>query len=143
MNENHPIFRIGNSLRQLNQQFYNAARSEAERFGITPIQFMGLFVLKKHPMIGLGEFSELMYISPSTASGVIKRLTDAGLVLQERPEENRRALVLKLSESGETILRKANESIMQKLSCLMDLSDEEVEQLLRLHGRLLELLRKC
>jgi DNA-binding MarR family transcriptional regulator len=140
--EQNPILRIGESLRELNRLFFHTARMDAEICGVTPIQFMALRMLHKYPMIGLQELSQLMHTGASTASGVVDRLEKAGLILRKRAESNRRAIVLQLSPAGETLLAKADERIMKRLSPLKQLSDEDVEQLLRIHSKMIDILQK-
>lgn len=143
MEENNPIIRIGNSLRELNRAFFNATRKDAELCGVTPIQFLALRLLKHYPLIGLGELSELMHIGASTASGVVDRLVQAGLIRRERTEKDRRAVVLRLSQAGEDLLMQANDRIMKRLSPLMELPAPDVEHLLRIHEIMIDILRKA
>jgi DNA-binding MarR family transcriptional regulator len=142
MNEHDTIVRIANSLRKLNQSFLQATWKDAEACGVTTIQFMALRMLKQYPMIGLGELSELMHIGESTTSGIVKRLVCAGLILQERPEEDRRAIRLKLSPAGEQLAEKANERIMKRLSSILEIPAEEIEQMLDTHAKIVQVLQK-
>ena len=142
MDERSPIVRIGDSLRKLNQAFFQATRREAEACGVTPIQFLVLRILKKYPHIGLNELSELMYTGASTVSGIVERLVRAGLIKRERAEKDRRSVVLNLTSAGEELVVKAHERIMQRLSPLRQLSDEEVDHLLRIHETIIQILQQ-
>ncbi|MBW5444607.1 MarR family transcriptional regulator [Cohnella sp. CFH 77786] len=137
------IMQITRSMRELNQSFYHATRKDAEACGITQIQYLVLRALKQHPMIGLGELSDLIYTGASTASGVIDRLVQAGLVVRDRLEEDRRAVALKLSPEGEELLNRVGERMMKRLSPLLQLSEEDVGQLLRIQGQMVNLLQQA
>ena len=143
MEDQEKIVRITRSLRELNQSYYQATRKDAESCGVTPIQHLALRLLKQYPMIGLGELSDLMYTGASTASGVVDRLVRAGLIVRDRLKEDRRAVVLKLSAEGEELLARTSERILRRLSPLLELSEEDVGHLLRVHGKIIDILQKA
>ncbi|TJY43218.1 MarR family transcriptional regulator [Cohnella pontilimi] len=143
MEEQNPIVRISNSLRELNQTFFQTTRREAEACGTTQIQHLVLRLLKQYPMIGLNELSELMHTGASTASGVVDRLVHAGLIERDRLETDRRAVVLKLSPEGERLVEVTSERLLDRLSPLLSLPEEDVDQLLRIHGQIVQILQKA
>lgn len=143
MDENQQIMRIMNSLRELNQSFYQATRKEVEAFGITQIQMLVLRMLKQNPLIGLNELSDRMHTSASTTSGLADRLVQAGLIARERPAKDRRAIVLKLTEEGERLLERISECFMNRLSPLWRLSAEDYSHLLRIHGQIVNILQQA
>ncbi len=138
----NPIDGIVHSLRELNRAFYLAIRKDVEDFGLTNIQFRAMRLLKQFPKIGLNELSNLMHSGASTASGIVERLVHAGLVLRERPDWDRRALVLMLSPAGEELLEQANGRIMRRLSPMLELSNADVEHMLRIHKQIIAILER-
>jgi DNA-binding MarR family transcriptional regulator len=143
VDEQQQILQIANSFREVNQNFYQATRKDAEACGVTPIQYLVLRMLKQYPNIGLNELSELMHTGASTASGVVDRLVQAGLVMRGKPETDRRAVVLNLSSEGEVLLSRTNERIMRRLSSLLELSDADIDHLLRIHQQIAHILQRA
>jgi DNA-binding MarR family transcriptional regulator len=143
LDEQQQILRIANSFREVNQQFYQATRKDADVCGVTPIQYLVLRMLKQYPQIGLTELSDLMHTGASTTSGVVDRLVQAALVAREKLSTDRRAIVLKLTPEGEDLITRTNERIMNRLSSLLELSPEDVEHLLRIHRQMVTILQKA
>ncbi|WP_276352534.1 MarR family winged helix-turn-helix transcriptional regulator [Cohnella caldifontis] len=141
MDDRNPIVRIGDSLRELNRVFFHVTRRDCEEFGITPIQFLALRVLKQYPRIGLNELSELMHSGASTVSGVVDRLVQAGFIERERLEKDRRAVELNLSSAGNEMVEQMNDRILDRLSPLLTLSEEDIGHLLRVQGKIIDLLQ--
>lgn len=56
--------------------------------------------LSAHPGCKLADLAMHLGVVPTTASSVIERLVDRGLVQRERPETNRRAIALTLTDGG-------------------------------------------
>lgn len=144
MDEQLPFSRIMNSLRELNQSFFQATRKDAEAFGVTRTQLMAMKILKNNPTISLGELSERMHSSPSTASGIVDRLVQAGLIVRDRTKQDRRSIVLKLTPEGERLLDLTSERIKGRLAPLMQqLPEEDVQHLLRIHGQIVNMLQQA
>lgn len=141
--ENQQIIQLIHSLRELNQSIYQATRKEVEMSGVTQIQLLALRRLHQHTSIGLNELADLMHMSPSTASGVVDRLVQAALVVREHSDHDRRAIVLNLTEEGKQLVTKTSELILNKLSPLLNLSEEDFHHLLHIHEQLVEMLHKA
>lgn len=144
MNTNTEIelHEIVDSFREVKQLFFQLMSDMSCRFGVTGIQLMTLKALRDRPEIGLGELAEHMRLGSSTVSGVIDRLVKAELVIRERPANNRRVLVLKLSEKGEQVLQDADSAYRQYLSGLNDLDPEELQVMLQAHRKIIKKLEK-
>jgi DNA-binding MarR family transcriptional regulator len=137
------IMSITTSLRELNQNFYQTTRKDAETCGVTQIQYLVLRLLKQYPLIGLNELSDLMHTGASTTSGVVDRLVQAGVILREKPPTDRRAIVLKLSPEGEELMERMGKRIMKRLSPLLQIPDEDIGHLLRIHGQIVSILQQA
>lgn len=83
-----------------------------------------------------------MRLGSSTVSGVIDRLVKAELVIRERPVNNRRTLVLKLSDKGEQVLEDADSAYRSYLSGLNDLDPEEMRVMLGAHRKIIKKLEE-
>lgn len=78
---------------------------DADRLGGTTVQLKALYNLASNPNIGVGELAEKLRLTNSTASNVIERLVQIGLVECVVPSENRRAVSIHLTEKGKNRIR--------------------------------------
>lgn len=92
-----------------------------------------LMILRETGPITQSELTEQLGIQPGSASEVLGKLENAGLILRTPSETDRRTAVIRLTASGESA---AKEALVQRqvrhrqmFSCL---SDEEKETLLQL-----------
>lgn len=131
------------SFTEINKAIYRLLKKEADRFGITVVQLKALYKISVNPDMGLGELAEKLRLTNSTVSGVIDRLVHSELVERVIPPENRRSVSIHLTEKGSLLLGRLMESdsiLIQKIKGLMDLPEEEIQHLLRLHKLVLEKL---
>ncbi|OWA36654.1 hypothetical protein B9G55_00805 [Saccharibacillus sp. O16] len=144
MNTNTEIelHEIVDSFREVKQLFFQLMSDMSCRFGVTGIQLMTLKALRDRPEIGLGELADHMRLGSSTVSGVIDRLVKAELVIRERPVNNRRTLVLKLSDKGEQVLENADSAYRVYLAGLNDLDPEELRIMLAAHRKIIKKLEE-
>ena len=75
-------------------------------FGINPSQGRALEVLARGahhgaPMIRLNQLAERLHIAPRSVTTVVDALETAGLVARVQDPEDRRAILLRLTEAGE------------------------------------------
>jgi MarR family transcriptional regulator, organic hydroperoxide resistance regulator len=135
---NHPLLR---SIREMNKIMFRMAREDASSIGITVVQLMVLYKLSKKPNIGLNELSDALQLTNSTMSGVVDRLVHAGLIKRERSEIDRRAIVLRLTEEGESTLSRLvgehSRFIKRLQEALAEISEEDLQHLLRIHQQIL------
>lgn len=142
MNDQEKIHRIVRSFREVNRAFYQLMHEDSDQLGITATQLFVLRMLAKNPNISLGELAEKTHVGNSTMSGIIERLVKADLVVRERCETDRRSLTMRLTPQGEEKAKAAYHLFMNKLSHLLEISDEELEQLLHIHAHILEKIER-
>jgi DNA-binding MarR family transcriptional regulator len=82
-------------------------RSVERKAGISGAQVWALSVVRAHPGIGVSELARAMDVHQSTASNLLRTLTDAGLVASARAGTDRRAVQLRHTPEGQKILKKA------------------------------------
>ncbi len=94
---------------------------------LTVPQLKSLFFISTHLNTSPGKLAEALGVTPSNVTGIIDRLVEQGLVHREENHKDRRVLVLKLTEKGQSILanlRERRSSRMQEI--LDDLSEQEL-----------------
>jgi DNA-binding MarR family transcriptional regulator len=103
-------------------------------FGITPIQFAALVILRFKPGIDQTELGEIAALDPSTAGDVIQRLERRKL-LQRREQGQRR--LCNLTAEGFGLLEKVSPLVVAAQSLILDaLTTREQTQLLRLMSKM-------
>ena len=92
------------------RQVFTAARAHYQQVekqvGIGGAQVWALGVIASHPGIGVGDFARAMQVHQSTASNLVRALTDRGLVMSAREGSDRRAVQLRLQPAGSDLLAK-------------------------------------
>ncbi len=78
----------------LDHRLQSASKRMESTLGITGPQRLVVRIVGRFPGISAGEVSEILHLHPSTLTGVMKRLTERGLV-ERRPDprDARRALL--------------------------------------------------
>jgi DNA-binding MarR family transcriptional regulator len=75
--------------------------------GVGGAQLWALSVIERRPGIGVTELSRELDIHQSTASNLIKSLTERGLVTAAREGLDRRSVSLRIAAEGESVLKSA------------------------------------
>ncbi len=84
----------------LEHALQGASKRMAGRLGITGTQRFVIRMLGRQPGIGAGELAELLHDHPSTTTGVLRRLSEQGLIVRRVHPSDRRRAVLHLTEEG-------------------------------------------
>ena len=82
-------------------------RSIESSVGVSGAQVWALGEVAANPGMGVNQLARTMDIHQSTASNLVRALLEAGLVVSERGQEDRRAVHLHATAKGLRILRKA------------------------------------
>ncbi|MFC5547012.1 MarR family winged helix-turn-helix transcriptional regulator [Massilia aerilata] len=75
--------------------------------GVGGAQLWALSVIERRPGIGVTELSRELDIHQSTASNLIKSLTERGMVTAAREGLDRRSVSLRIAAEGEAVLKSA------------------------------------
>ncbi|GIP40374.1 MarR family transcriptional regulator [Paenibacillus sp. J31TS4] len=90
--------------------------------GVTGPQFYILMCLHREGSCKASRLAELMEVKPSAITVMIDRLVSHGLVIREADEQDRRVVLIGLTEKGRQVLEqvkeKREEIVTQHLSCL-------------------------
>lgn len=136
---NHEFVR---SFQEIKRSFLKVIRESADSVGVTVPQLMVLYNLRKNPEIGLGELADCLKMTTSTISGVVDRLVKAKLVDRVQSKQDRRAVILTLTEAGNNKLDRAvgpDSMLKRRLTKLWSLPDEDVQALLRIHQKIINI----
>ncbi|GLH62446.1 MarR family transcriptional regulator [Parageobacillus sp. G301] len=132
------------SVFRMQKALYRLVREDAARVGITEVQLMILYTLLKKENIRLNDLAEKLNLSNSNVSGTVERLVSAGLVARETSKEDRRAVILSLTDKGRQKIKEAfnHESVLlQRLRKIEQTIDtEEILQFLSIQQKMKDIL---
>jgi MarR family transcriptional regulator, organic hydroperoxide resistance regulator len=78
----------------LDHALQKASRRTEATLGVTAPQRMVLRIVGRFPGIPAGKLARVLHLHPSTVTGIVRRLTDSGLVTRwPDPRDERRVLV--------------------------------------------------
>ena len=116
--------------------------SATQRLGITAIQYFVMKIVVENPGIGLNDLAEKIFSVTSTTSGIVERMVRAGWLSRERPPTDRRSIRLTLTPKGEELWSKVSKLRQsQMIAAFSQLSPEDVEQLQRIHKRIVNIIQ--
>ncbi|WP_154121073.1 MarR family winged helix-turn-helix transcriptional regulator [Paenibacillus monticola] len=133
---------IVSSFRRISHAFQQLLWKDAEELDITPTQLIVLRKLSVNPDIGITELAELLHLGNSAASGVVDRMVKAELITRQRSEIDRRIFNLALTDKGIDIRERSKQSLRTHLLPLTNIPLEDVGELLRIHGEIVEILEQ-
>ncbi|MFN8011871.1 MAG: MarR family transcriptional regulator [Holophagaceae bacterium] len=118
------------NLRRIVKALQEYSSSVEKQFGLTGPQLWALWELNRRGPMSLKGLAERMHLDPSTVTGVVERLHRKGLVSREADAEDRRRVVLGLTEEGRKTVRTAPHPAQgQLLHALSVMDADQVEQL--------------
>jgi DNA-binding MarR family transcriptional regulator len=109
------ISEIMQSLRRIFKAIQVYSQEVSQKFGITGPQLWTLKALSANGSLPLGQLSKMMYLHPSTITGVVDRLEKKGYVVRDRVHEDRRVVMVQLTPNGRKVIRKAPNPIQGKM----------------------------
>lgn len=115
------------------RQFLRFSEAAARVAGITPQQHQALLAIKGFPErdhVSVGELAERLQIEHHSAVGLADRLVKRGLISRAGDSQDRRRILLKLTEAGEGILERLSTAHREQLKAM---SPRLTRLLARLH----------
>lgn len=94
------------------RRFVRYSERAAEEAGLTPRQHQALLAIRAGAggTLHVGELAERLFLRPHSASGLVQRMVEHGLLRREAGAEDKRQVTLCLSEHGETVLEHISQS---------------------------------
>ena len=108
-------------------------RADMRAIGATTLsvsQFRTLAFLDRHPGSSLSDLAEHLGVTPATASVTVERLVQQGYVQREHHPQERRKIVLDLTQAGNRHLQQARMQTRRQIASLLEnLTPEQVLQI--------------
>ncbi|WP_207650404.1 MarR family winged helix-turn-helix transcriptional regulator [Geosporobacter subterraneus] len=130
-NEDCCVEEVGDMIQRLVRVFQLIERDQIKIFGVTTTQCYCLLELLKVEQLTMNEISHKMNLDTSTMTRVIDKLVRDQLISRERQEEDRRIVVLELTEKGRNTALQLNESIRKYYkNIIQNLPEGQVDNVL-------------
>lgn len=92
---------LTHALERFTRRFKVAEATAAMDNALSALDVQTLLFVSDHKGCGLGDVARYLQVPLTTMSSAVDRLVRKDMVLRERPQENRRAVALSLTEEGE------------------------------------------
>jgi DNA-binding MarR family transcriptional regulator len=100
------------------------------QLNITIPQLKSLFFISNQGSTSVGKLAAALGVTPANVTGIIDRLVEQGLVSRTENPEDRRMLVLRVTERGQALITDLRERQISRLSKVLSrLSPEELSTL--------------
>lgn len=104
-----------------------------------PVDIQTLRFLSNHPHSKLSDLGAFLGVVPTTASSVVDRMVERGLVERRRPETDRRSIALTLTEQGAEAFGRLEDEEIATMQIMLDaLPEDEREMFVRQMTRIAE-----
>ena len=116
----------------------------ARQFGLTGPQLTVIKLLEQLGDLSLSSLSSRIKANNSTVTGIIDRMEREDLVVRERPEQDRRVVLIRLTDRGRELASRIEVEPMALFrEALRSLPETDVEDLFRILGQLQRFVREA
>lgn len=137
MNKDDYVSRAQIALWSTSMKIGETVRNSLGKFGVTETQFNMLDLLSKKESHKVTDLAEKMGVKPSAVTTMIDRLTSNGLVSRRHDVNDRRAVLVSITEEGRDVMRKFEEKCRNVVkSYLSHLDPNELEALASIYEKL-------
>jgi DNA-binding MarR family transcriptional regulator len=120
------------ALRAVARELRLTEQREGPQLGLPPAQLRVLRELSRRPANSLGELAARTYTDPSSASVVVQRLVERGLVQRGESERDRRRTALQASAEGRALAARApGDAVARVAGAITPLGEAQAAQLAR------------
>jgi MarR family transcriptional regulator, organic hydroperoxide resistance regulator len=127
MEKSELIRDVAELYRRVNRSMRNRGPDAWMQLNLTILQVKSLFFMSKHGFTNFKNLATALKVTPSNLTGVIDRLVEQGLVSRTENAEDRRMMVLRATEKGETLVSELIEKRLNYLTkALTHLTPEEL-----------------
>jgi MarR family transcriptional regulator, organic hydroperoxide resistance regulator len=112
---NEAISETVQSLRRIFKAIHDYSQEISQEYGVTGPQLWALKTISEEGSLTLGKLSKMMYLHPSTVTGVVDRLGKKGYVFRDRAEKDRRVVKVQLTPMGKVLTKRAPNPVQGKM----------------------------
>lgn len=125
--------RIEEKIRNIAKYLNEYTKDHLKCYNLTLGRFHVLRVIIESQPVSMGQIHEELHMANSTVTVIVDYLHEAGLVKRKRDIEDRRVVLLEITDKGREIMEsllKKRQDFMKKALVDMDASAEELAELL-------------
>lgn len=100
-----PVLEFMRSLWAVNHSLESTSRRMKARIGVTGPERIVLRLVGRYPGIAAGDLARILFVHPSTLTGLLKRLVRRGLLVRRSDSADARKALFTLTRKGEAIDR--------------------------------------
>ncbi|MFE0344529.1 MarR family winged helix-turn-helix transcriptional regulator [Priestia megaterium] len=112
----------------LNKKVMTNVKSLLQHYGITPFQYHILLIVERSHTIPVTKVADEMKASPSVITASITRLYELNLVERYHSKDDRRRVMIELTNKGKQVIRAAEKDMQQEVEKLFACYKEEEQQ---------------
>lgn len=124
------------SVMRADQIFLNRAATILRPLGLTFARYQVLGMLRWAGPMTLGAVGHRLWITPATVTSAVDRLENAGLCRRVAHPTDARATLVEITAKGRKVFGRAVEKLNADLFGSVGLDEEELQQLVRLIGKI-------
>jgi DNA-binding MarR family transcriptional regulator len=142
LDENKQVIKdIVSALRHFFRAAYLDNAKISRQYGVTGAQAGVLRTIRDAGPASSAQLSRILYVTPSTMTGLIDRLEIKGLVVRNKKAGDRRVSIISLTEEGKELSQELPDPLELKLvSALADLDPSYVKNVSTVANELLSML---
>ncbi len=95
-----PVLEFMGDLWNLDHALQSASKRMEARNGVTGPQRLVVRIVGRYPGISAGEVSQILHLHPSTLTGILRRLTERGIIERRAHPADARRAMLRLTPRG-------------------------------------------
>lgn len=119
------------------KEVVRAYKPYLDPLNLTYTQYITMMVLWQEKQISLRELQRRLYLEANTLSPLVKRLEEKGYLFRKRSDDNKKDLLIEISQKGMELREEAVE-IPQKVASCLSLSQEQAQFLVSILNQLLQ-----
>lgn len=106
---------VAEDFRRVNRLVRAGPADEWASLNLTMAQVKALFILAAHEPCRMGQLAQCLSVSLPSATGTVDRLVQAGLVERLADPDDRRLVLVRLTEAGRTLVEQLREGRRARL----------------------------
>lgn len=127
-----PLYACSNEL-------VKAYKPYLDELNLTYTQYLTMIVMWEHEKLRVIDISRYLYLNSSTLTPLLKRLEEKGYLKRQRSAQDKRDLIVTLTDSGK-ILKERAVSVSQRLGACVEFEAQKIQVLYTLLYEVLDKL---
>ena len=102
------------ALRRITRAIDLYSRLLLQKYGLTSPQLAALQAIRRMQPIAVGALAKEIHLSQATVTGILGRLESRGLAVRTRASQDRRSVLVELTEAGEKLVAEAPSLLQER-----------------------------